>query len=571
MLATARTASNAALGTFTVPRLTRARSLLASLDQGTSSSRVILYDAASLAPVASHQVELQSATTTPQPGWSQMDPMAILSTIDQSAAGALEKAGATAKDVVGIGITNQRESTIVWDRRTGEPLYDAVLWHDARTSETSAALQTELGGQDALRSVCGLPISTYFTGVKLRWLQDNVPAVREGLENGTALVGTVDSWLLWNLTGGAKGVGSTTRHLTDVTNASRTMMMDLQSGSWHEPSIAALGLQGAAGALPDIVSCAEALGTVANGGALHGAPLTGCIGDQQSAMVGQRCFGRGEAKITYGTGAFLLMNAGTTATPSTHGLLSTALYQFGPSGELHYALEGAVACCAVGINWFRDSLGMYAKAADVSALAAQASSGTEGLYFVSAFGGLLAPHWREDARGTLVGLTLAHDRRHVARAVLEGIAFQATDVVQAMVQDTGASLVALRVDGGVSMSSELLQYQADLLDVRVERPSDVETTAAGAAIAAGLGAGVWKDVSEVPPPGALGGGATFAPMSDGVVMPRTHTPHAFPLASSPHASSPRAHYPLVTSATVICARRPPTPHCPWRCVTLDLN
>ena len=290
----------------------RCMSLLASIDQGTSSSRVILYDASTLKPVASHQLELQSATTNPRAGWSQMDPKAIVSTVEQSAAGALQKAGARAADVVGIGITNQRESTVVWDKRTGEPLYDAVLWHDARTSETSAALQAALGGQDALRAVCGLPISTYFTGVKLRWLQDNVPAVKAGLEAGTALVGTVDSWLIWNLTGGAGGVGTTTRHVTDVTNASRTMMMDLASCTWHAPSIDALGVRSAAGALPEIISCAEAIGTVADGGAFHGAPLTGCIGDQQSAMVGQGCFGLGEAKITYGTGAFMLMNAGQT-------------------------------------------------------------------------------------------------------------------------------------------------------------------------------------------------------------------------------------------------------------------
>ena len=374
----------------------RHRSLLAAIDQGTSSSRVILYDAKSLEPVSSHQVELASATTTPQAGWSQMDPLAIVKTVELSASGALLKAGARAADVVGVGITNQRESTVVWDRKTGKPLYDAVLWHDARTRETSAALEEALGGQDALRPVCGLPISTYFSGVKLRWLVDNVPAVKAGLEAGTALVGTVDSWLAWNLTGGAAGVGGTTRHVTDVTNASRTMMMDLAAGAWHEPSIEALGigLVGRSGALPEIVSCAEQIGVISDGGPLSGAPLTGMIGDQQSAMVGQRCFSVGAAKITYGTGAFMLMHAGEGApTPSRHGLLSTALYKFGRdaptacvgvrpsspwlgSGPAHragtpvrYALEGAVACCAVGINWFRDSLGMLDDAPEVSKLA----------------------------------------------------------------------------------------------------------------------------------------------------------------------------------------------------------
>ena len=497
---------------------TRSRKLLASIDQGTSSSRVILYDAATLHPVASHQLELQSATTTPHAGWSQMDPKKILSTVDASARGALDKAGATAKDVVGVGITNQRESTVVWDKRTGEPLYDCVLWHDARTSETAHALEKALGGKEALRSVCGLPISTYFSGVKLRWLMDNVPAVREGLQQGTALFGTVDTWLAWNLTGGAKGVGSSTRHVTDVTNASRTMMMDLGAGAWHKPSLEALGLGHVAGALPEIRSSAEPYGTIADGGALHGAPLTGMVGDQQAAMLGQRCFGLGEAKITYGTGAFMLVNAGMSPTPSAHGLLSTALYRFGASGKTHYALEGAVASCAVGINWFRDSLKMVDSPQQLSALASLAKDGNgkpsaDGLCFVSAFGGLLCPYWRDDARATLVGLTLKHDRTHVARAVLEGIAFQAADVVSAMEADTKTAVKALRVDGGVSMSDALLQYQSDLLGISVERPADVETTAAGAAIAAGLGAGIWSSVASVPAPPAVEGrtGAVFEP------------------------------------------------------------
>ena len=464
-------------------------SLLAAIDQGTSSSRVILYDASTLRPVASHQEELQSATSNPRAGWSQMQPQAIVETVRRSAEGALQKAKATAADVVGVGITNQRESTVVWDRTTGTPLYDAVLWHDARTRETVAQLNSELGGQDALRSVCGLPISTYFSGVKLRWLIENVPEVKQGFENGTALFGTVDTWLAWNLTGGAKGVKSgTTRRVTDVTNASRTMMMDLGSCTWHTPTIDALGVSVAASALPEITSSAEPLGSISDGGPLDGAPLTAMIGDQQSAMVGQRCFESGQAKITYGTGAFMLVNSGATPTPSKHGLLSTALYRFGKGAPTTYALEGAVASCAVGINWFKDSLRMIDSAPEISKLASEVPNGTEGLYFVSAFGGLLAPHWRDDARATLVGLTLAHDRRHVARAVLEGIAHQAKDVVGAMEADTGDGLTGLRVDGGVSLSNELLQYQADLCNIAVERPSDVETTAAGAAIAAGLGA-----------------------------------------------------------------------------------
>ena len=272
------------------PLSSKAGGFLASIDQGTSSSRVILYDL-NLKPVHSHQVCLE--TITPHAGWTQMDPMVILSTVETCAAAVLQKAGATARDVLGIGITNQRETTVVWDKRTGAPLYDAILWHDGRTSDVVQALRTELGGQDAVRVVTGLPISTYFSASKLRWLIENVPEVREGLQAGTALVGTIDSWLIWNLTGGAKGVGGTTRHVTDVTNASRTLLMDLAAAQWHEPTIEALGLGAVRGALPEITSNAEVLGEVADGGALHGARLTGCIGDQQSAMVGQRCFAPG--------------------------------------------------------------------------------------------------------------------------------------------------------------------------------------------------------------------------------------------------------------------------------------
>lgn len=468
----------------------RRQSLLAAIDHGTSSSRVILYDQ-TLTPVAKHQIEIP--TKTPHAGWAQMDPMLILSSVEESAAGALKKAGATAKDVLGVGITNHRESTVVWDKRTGKPLYDCVLWHDARTMETSNALKQKLGGQDALRSISGLPISSYFSGVKLRWLIDNVPDVRSGFERGTALFGTVDTWLAWNLTAGA---GANPTHITDVTNASRTMMMNLESTEWSSEAIDALGLGLTTGGLPEIISSAEAMGIVRNGGALHGVALTSMLGDQQSAMVGQRCFSVGDAKTTYGSGAFLLMNAGTKPVRSTHGLLSTALYKFGSWGPTHYAMEGAIASCAVGINWFRDNLKMLREAPEISHLAGQVET-TDGLFFVPAFGGLLAPHWRDDARATLVGLTLAHDRRHVSRAVLEGIAFQVKEVVDAMAADTGTRLSTMRVDGGVSQSDPLLQYQADLLGVQVQRPANVETTALGAGIGAGLGAGLWNSLEDL--------------------------------------------------------------------------
>lgn len=462
---------------------------MAAIDQGTSSTRVILYDVSEGAPVpvpgGSHQVELAGATTHPHAGWAQMDARAIVDSVEACAAGALAGADASVDEVVGVGITNQRESTVVWDKETGEPLCSVVLWLDARTRDTVAELERENGGKDALRSICGLPLSTYFSGVKLRWMLDNDAEVRDALANGRALLGTVDSWVVWNLTRGE-------RHVTDVSNASRTMLMDLARCEWSEDALRALGLRGQTGvkdALPSIVASAGDLGRVSNGGALDGVPITGIIGDQQGAMVGQRCFSPGMAKSTYGTGAFVLMNTGTSPVASNHGLLSTALYRIGDDAETVYALEGAIGACAVGINWFRDSLGMIESAPEIDVLAAEARNGTEGLYFVSAFGGLLAPHWRDDARAALVGLSLAHKRPHVARAVLEGIAFQVRDVCEAMASDAANELTELRVDGGVCRSDEMLQYQADFLGVGVARPKNVETTALGAALLAGVGAG----------------------------------------------------------------------------------
>ena len=479
-------------------RRLRCLSYLASIDQGTSSSRVILYDAETLAPVSSHQVELQSATTTPEPGWSQMDPAKILSSVDEAAKGALEKANASSTEVIGVGITNQRESTVCWDSRSGDALYDCILWHDARTRDVSQALQEKLGGIDALRSATGLPISTYFSGVKLKWLLDEIPSIRNALERGSLRFGTVDTWLLNHLTG---------NHVTDFTNASRTLMMDLSKGTWDASCIEALGLPSTMiTALPTIKGCAEPLGVI-NKGPLTGCKITGVLGDQMAATVGQRCFQVGNAKITFGTGAFLLTNAGTKPVPSKHGLLSTALYDFG--GQKTYALEGAVACCAVGLNWFRDSLNMVATAPELSDLAASVES-TEGAYFVSAFSGLLAPRWRDDSRAALVGLTLAHDKRHIARAVLEGVALQCNDVIAAMAEDTSNDAATLFVDGGVAQSDVLLQMQADCAGIEVARPSDVETTALGAAVAAGLGSGVFGSLDDVP--SAAGGTTRFAPL-----------------------------------------------------------
>eukprot|EP00591_Stephanopyxis_turris_P010983 CAMPEP_0195511574 /NCGR_PEP_ID=MMETSP0794_2-20130614/3845_1 /TAXON_ID=515487 /ORGANISM="Stephanopyxis turris, Strain CCMP 815" /LENGTH=545 /DNA_ID=CAMNT_0040639201 /DNA_START=218 /DNA_END=1855 /DNA_ORIENTATION=+ len=480
---------------------------IAAIDQGTSSSRVILYDSETLTPVASHQETLASATSAPHPGWSQMNPTLLLKSVETCKEMALSQlqlhvSGVTSSSISGIGITNQRESVVVWDKHTGEALTDVILWHDTRTRETVHNLTESLGGPDALRSITGLPLSTYFSGVKLRWVMDNVPPARKAIEEGRALVGTVDSFLTWHLTGGE-------RHVIDVTNASRTLMMDIHKGSWSDDAINALDLDMLRdnGCLPEIVSCASSDGFgVVKSGAMEGVRITGVIGDQQSAMVGQRCFEPGMAKTTYGTGAFALMNTEKVAFPSKAKLLTTALYsEPGPLKEHHitYALEGAVGSCANGINWFRDNLGMIDSPAEISELAHIADEkhgGTEGLYFVSAFGGLLAPYWRDDARGTLVGLTLAHDKSHIALAVLEGVAFQVRAVLDSMVADTdGAhSLAQMRVDGGVSMSRPLLQAQADLLGVTVARPKNVETTALGAAIVAGAGSGIWDRYEDSP-------------------------------------------------------------------------
>lgn len=459
-------------------------SYVAAIDQGTSSTRVILYDVESAQPVASHQVPV--TVITPEPGWAQMDPNEILSTVEQSAAGALAMVGATPADIAGIGITNQRETTVIWDRRTGEPLYDAVVWLDSRTRETVASLKHVFETPDHLCDQCGLPLSTYFSGVKLRWLLDNVPAVKAAVRSGDAMFGTVDSWLVWKLTGGAT-------HATDFTNASRTMLMDIKTREWSTDCAAALGIESMMGALPEIRSCAESYGTITAAGSktLAGVKITACIGDQQSAMAGQRCFREGMAKTTYGTGAFTLINTGTTPSPSKNGLLTTALFQLGPNEAPVYALEGAVAACAIGQDWFCDKLGMFPDAEEIHRLAGEVPAGAEGVFFVSAFGGLLAPRWRDDARGTLVGLTLAHDKSHVARAVVEGIAHQVREVTESMVQDSGVPLAAMRVDGGVARSAPLLQFQADLLNTKVERPHNIETTALGAALCAGVGAGVW--------------------------------------------------------------------------------
>eukprot|EP00051_Salpingoeca_urceolata_P032152 m.496563 g.496563 ORF g.496563 m.496563 type:complete len:566 (+) comp48089_c0_seq1:55-1752(+) len=478
--------------------------LIGAIDQGTTSTRFVLVDD-ELREVAKHGVAV--AQSHPRAGWVEMDPFDILKSVHECMAGCMEQLEASSynfsrQDVAAVGLTNQRETTVVWDRRTGEPLHPAIVWLDTRTQGTSQQIIQELGGSsDALREACGLPISSYFSGVKLRWLVDNVPAVRDGLANGTALVGNVDAWLIWNLTGGPNGGN----HVTDVTNASRTMLLGIDSCHWSTSLVEQLGLNvgGSAAAdtlalLPRVCSSAELLGSITGGTPLDGVPLTGVLGDQMAALVGQRCLSKGELKTTYGTGAFMLVNTGERPVSSSHGLLTTVAYQLGPDADVHYALEGAVAVCGAGIDWMCNTFGFESGAA-LSAAAQEAPPGNDGVCFVPAFSGLLAPHWREDARGLVVGMTHSTTRAHFARAMLEGIALQVNDVADAMVADMGANAIAtLRVDGGVARSSPFLQIQADVMDASVESPANLETTALGAAVAAGLGAGVWASLDDLP-------------------------------------------------------------------------
>lgn len=438
--------------------------------------------------------QLEHAQLEPCAGWCEHDPMEILERVQQCVQGAMEQAArehvVAASEVAGVGITNQRETVVVWDRASGRPLHNAVVWHDLRTADVVKELCEAHGGIDAFRATCGLPISTYFSATKLLWLKRHVPEVAAAMADGSAMVGTIDSWLLYNLTGGAKAGGV---HVTDVSNASRTMLMELKSGSWHAPTCEAFGIP--LGCLPAIRSNAEVYGRITSG-ALAGVKLSGCVGDQQAAVLGHRCR-EGEAKNTYGTGCFMLLHTGARPVPSTHGLLSTALWRLGASAPLQFALEGSVATAGCGVQWLRDKLGIIGSSAEVETKAASVPD-TAGVYFVPALTGLFAPHWRPDARGTLVGLTHYSTAAHICRAMLEAICFQSGEVLTAMTKDEAAmhnamELKRLVVDGGACVNNLLMQTQADLLGVPVFRPNYVETTALGAALAAGVGAGVWTE------------------------------------------------------------------------------
>jgi glycerol kinase len=450
----------------------RSRALIAAIDQGTTSSRCIVFDEAG-AVVAFAQKEHRQIY--PRPGWVEHDPREIWDNVRSVLGEALLSAEITARDLAAVGITNQRETTVVWDRNSGEPIHPAIVWQDTRTAD----LVRQIGGaegQDRFRATCGLPLSTYFSGPKLRWLLDHVPGARARAARGELLFGTIDSWLVWNLTG---------RHVTDVTNASRTMLMNLRTLDWDAELLEAFDVPRAM--LPEIRSSCEVYGQAR--GVLDGVRVAAALGDQQAALVGQTCFSAGEAKCTYGTGAFLLLNTGVTPVVSRHGLLTTVAYRFGDAPAV-YALEGSVAVAGALVQWLRDNLGLVSSAAEIESLA-QSVPDNGGCVFVPAFAGLFAPHWRADARGVIAGLTGFVTKAHLARAALEATAWQTREVLDAMRADAGLALDRLKVDGGMTANALLMQFQADVLDVPVIRPVIRETTCLGAAYAAGLAVGVF--------------------------------------------------------------------------------
>jgi len=404
---------------------------------------------------------------------------------------ALQKAGVTGSDLAAIGVTNQRETAVVWDRRTGRPFHNAIVWQCTRTDDICRQLTAD-GGQDRFRAATGLPVATYFSGPKIKWILDNVAEARRAADDGTALFGTIESWVIWWLTGGPDG-GS---HITDVTNASRTLMMDLQNLEWDDEILKTLGVPRRI--LPRIVPSVDpdTWGETLVSGPLGGkVPVCGALGDQQAALVGQACFEEGEAKNTYGTGCFLLLNTGHQAVPSTHGLITTVAYRMGGEKPV-YCLEGSIAIAGALVQWFRDNLGIIESAPDIEALARSVPD-NGGAYIVPAFSGLFAPYWRSDARGAMVGLTRFVHKGHLARAVLEANAYQTFDIVKAMNRDSGVDLSRLKVDGGMVANELLMQFQADVLGVPVIRPRITETTALGAAYAAGLAVGYWTDTADL--------------------------------------------------------------------------
>lgn len=460
------------------------KSYIGAIDQGTTSTRFIVFDREGrIVSVAQKEHE----QIYPQPGWVEHNPQEIWQRTQDVISEALAKDGVSAAGLAAIGITNQRETTVVWEKTTGKPVMNAIVWQDTRVGPDVAKFSTE-GGQDRFRAKTGLPLSTYFSGLKLRWILKNVRGAAERAAAGELLFGNIDTFLLWNLTGGVKaGV-----HATDVTNASRTQLFNLETLEWDEELLRAFEIPRAM--LPQILSSSEVYGTVAQGAA-RGVSIAGILGDQQAALVGQACFRPGEVKNTYGTGCFLLMNTGQKIVPSQFGLVTTVAYKSG-SAPAHYALEGSVAITGALVQWLRDNLGLIAKSPDVEALAKTVPD-NGGIYFVPAFSGLYAPYWKESARGVIAGLTRFANKGHLARAVLEATAYQTREVVEAMEKDAKIPLSCLRVDGGMVSNELLMQFQSDILHREVVRPKVAETTALGAAYAAGLAVGFYKSTDEL--------------------------------------------------------------------------
>lgn len=456
--------------------------LIAAIDQGTTSTRCILFDAGGNI-IAQDQKEHRQIY--PQAGYVEHDPLEILTNTQEVFIGALSKSKLSIKDILAIGITNQRETTVVWEKKTGKPLFNAIVWQDTRTAEICTDLSKD-GGQDRFRSKVGLPLATYFSAPKIKWILEHVPGVREAAQKGQALFGNIDTWLIWNLTGGPKGG----IHVTDPTNASRTLLMDLVSLDWDTEILRIMGIPVAM--LPKILPSAYIYGYAK---AFGGIPIAGDLGDQQAALFGQTCFSPGEAKNTYGTGCFMLLNTGEQLVPSESGLLTTVGYQIGDQKPV-YCLEGSIAITGALVQWLRDNLNMIDRSADIETLARTVDD-NGGVFFVPAFSGLFAPHWRSDARGIIAGLTRYVNKGHIARAVLEATAFQTREVLDAMEADSGVKLSSLKVDGGMVHNDLLMQFQADILNVPVVRPIVAETTALGAAYAAGLATGFWNSPQDL--------------------------------------------------------------------------
>ena len=457
-----------------------------AIDQGTTSSRAIVFDHSG-SIVSSGQKEHEQIF--PKPGWVEHNPVEIWDNVREVVGLALTRANLTHNDVAAVGITNQRETAVVWDRTTGEPVYNAIVWQDTRTNKICDELAALGGGAERYKAKVGLPLATYFSGPKVKWILDNVEGARAKAEAGQLAFGNTDAWVLWNMTGGVNGGV----HVTDVTNASRTMLMDLSTLSWDADIAKDMGIP--MSMLPEIKSSSEVYGKGREGGMVPGVPISGILGDQQAATFGQACFEVGNAKNTYGTGNFMLLNTGTEPIPSKNGLLTTVCYKIGDKPAI-YALEGSIAVTGSLIQWLRDNLGIISSAPEVEDLAKTVED-NGGAYFVPAFSGLFAPYWRSDARGALVGLTRYVNKGHIARAALEATAFQTREVLDAMNADSGVDLTELKVDGGMIANETLMEFQADILGVPVVRPKVAETTALGAAYAAGIAVGFWSGEQDV--------------------------------------------------------------------------